>query len=103
MQYCNDNSLFKTIIMENGKRPPKPKTPKRVFTDGVWEYTIVKYEYIKPGDKLFKPGWQPTLKIFNPDHPNLKKLVASVQKAQLEIKNRSKRGSWEHMNRPMDF
>lgn len=87
--------------MSSAKIPPKPKCPLKVFTDGILEYTIVKYTW-HDGSMGIKRGWFP-LKKFNSKHPNMIKRVARVKRRQNEILDRKRltQKDWDRMRQPM--
>lgn len=66
----------------------KPKTPKKVYKWGILYYTIIDYYWVDPDSKeakIFKTGWMPQ-RIYNYEHPKMKKELEAVKKAQEEIR-----------------
>lgn len=88
--------MKKIQINEGQPSTPKPRTPRTVFSKGMVLYTIVDYVYQEKSE-IFKEGWFP-VKQFNPEHPNMKKLIEKTLKAQQKVLDR-KNINWEDLQR----
>jgi hypothetical protein len=76
-----------------------PPAPQYIYKDGILYYTIIDWHYIAPeskASKILNTGWLP-LKVFNFEHPLMKKSLAEVHKQQAQCLA-NKNVDWERLS-----